>query len=192
MVHRHSVVIAGSRSDTRQRRSTGAAKNRHTMPVAQGPRFDLRNAALIGGIALVVAFGIGLTAIVLAQNSGNIEVRLGDDTFRSLNAQAMADQIAEDGPILFGDVAGGSRDIYLSHEGADPATGWSAFEARVAGTDRGCNVIWIAETRRFDDPCASGVDYPPDGTGLDQIPVVVEDGDLIIDINRVLPATEDR
>ena len=49
------------------------------MPVAQGPRFDLRNAAVVGGIALIVAFGVGLAAIILAQNSGNIEVRLGDD-----------------------------------------------------------------------------------------------------------------
>jgi len=159
------------------------------MPVAKGPRFDLRSAAVIGGIALVVAFGIGLVAIIVAQNSGNIEVRLGDDTFRSLNAQAMADEIDENGPILFGDVAGGSRDIWLQHDGTDPDSGWSAFEARRPGTDRTCNVTWNAASRRFDDPC-TGEAYPPDGTGLEQIPVTVEDGELVIDINRVRENTD--
>lgn len=154
------------------------------MPVAQGPRFDLRAAAIIGAIGLIVALGIGIVAVVLAQNSGNIEVRLGDDTFSSLNAAAMADEIAENGPILFGDVAGGSRDIWLQHDGRDPEAGWSAFEARRVGTDRTCNVTWDPDEARFDDPC-TGETYPADGTGLDQIPVYVEEGDLVIDLNRV-------
>ena len=47
------------------------------MPVAKGPKFDLRSAAVIGGIALMVAFGLGIAALFFAQSSGNIEVRLG-------------------------------------------------------------------------------------------------------------------
>ena len=155
------------------------------MPVAQGPRFDLRSAAVLAGVALAVAFGIGIVAIVAAQNSGTIEVRLGDDTFRSLDAQAMAEEIDENGPILFPDVAGGTRDIFLQHLGSDPQIGWTAFEARLVGRPRTCNVVWNAAFDQFDDPCDDAVVYPADGTGLDQIPVYVEDGDLVIDINDV-------
>lgn len=158
------------------------------MPVAKGPRFNLRNAAIIAGLALVVALTVGIAAIVVAQNSGEIEVRLGDDTFRSLDAEAMAAEIAENGPILFPDVAGGSRDIFLQHLGVDADTGWYAFEARVLGADRSCNVAWIASDASFDDPCLSGTTYPADGTGLDQIPVYVEEGDVIVDLNRVRDA----
>lgn len=155
------------------------------MPVAQGPRFDLRRTALVGGVALAIAFTIGIVAIIAAQNSGNIEVRLGDDTFRSLDAEAMAEEIADNGPILFPDVAGGTRDIFLQHLGTDPESGWTAFEARRAGSDRTCNVVWNATSRQFDDPCDATISYPADGSGLASIAVYVEDGDLVIDINDV-------
>ncbi len=158
------------------------------MPVAQGPRFDLRSAAVVAGIALFVAFALGIVAIVVAQNSGDIEVRLGDDTFRSLDADAMSAEIDENGPILFPDVGGGTRDIYLQHLGDDAETGWYAFEARIEGTGRTCNVTWNATANEFDDPCQAGTSYPADGAGLDQIPVYVEEGDVIVDLNRVRDA----
>ena len=159
------------------------------MPVAQGPRFDLRSAAVVAGIALFVAFALGIVAIVVAQNSGDIEVRLGDDTFRSLDADAMSAEIAENGPILFPDVGGGTRDIYLQHLGTDAESGWLAFDARIAGTDRTCNVTWDVATEQFEDPCRAGTSYPADGTGLDQIPVYVEEGDVIVDLNRIRDST---
>ncbi len=155
------------------------------MPVAQGPRFDLRSVAVIAGIALGVAFAIGIVAILSAQSSGEIEVRLGSDTFGSLDATAMADEIAENGPILFPDVGGGTRDIWLQHLGADAESGWFAFDARRAGAERECNVTWNGATRSFDDPCAEGVSYPADGAGLDPIAVYVSDGELEIDLNDV-------
>ena len=159
------------------------------MPVAKGPKFDLRSAAIIGGIALMVAFGLGIAALFFAQSSGNIEVRLGDSAFQRIETDRMAESIAEQGPVLWPDVAGGSRDIWLQHIGADSGSGWTAFDARVRGASRDCNVAWDAEQRTFTDPC-TGTVYPETGEGLPQIPIFFDGRELIIDINGVRSADE--
>ena len=99
------------------------------MPVAKGPKFDLRSAAVIGGIALMVAFGLGIAALFFAQSSGNIEVRLGDAAFQRIETDRMAESLAEQGPVLWPDVAGGSRDIWLQHVGTDNGAGTAAPRA---------------------------------------------------------------
>ena len=161
------------------------------MPVAKGPKFDLRSAAVLGGIALVVVFGLGIAALFFAQSSGNIEVRLGDSAFQRIETDRMAESIAEQGPVLWPDVAGGSRDIWLQHVGDDNATGWTAFDARLTSSGRKCNVIWDPETRIFTDPCTE-VTYPEDGEGLPQIPVFFDSRELIVDINGVFNADQFR
>ena len=89
------------------------------MPVAQGPKLDLRSATVLGAIAVVVAVTIGLVALTLGQRSNRLV--LGDLDFRSLDTDNMAEEIAENGPILWPDVASGSRDIWLQHLGDDNA-----------------------------------------------------------------------
>ena len=59
-----------------------------------------------------------------------------------MDAARISAEIAEGGPVLFSDVAGGSRDIILQHLGTDPDSGWLAFEARRAGQDRRCFFEW--------------------------------------------------
>lgn len=160
-----------------------------------------------------VAAGLALVAAVvwLAGPSGQVELRLGDRDFRDLDAVRISAEIANRGPVLFSDLAGGSRDIILQHLGADPESGWLAFEARRAGQDRRCFFQWQAEgdgssggeaagggeggtAAGGDGDGPGGVGHfvnscdPDDvvdarGTGLVQFPVTVVDGDIRVDIN---------
>lgn len=139
-----------------------------------------------------VAAGLILVAVVvwLAGPSGQVEVRLGDRDFRDLDAARISAEIAARGPVLFSDVAGGSRDIILQHLGADPESGWLAFEARRAGQDRRCFFQWRTVSsdndgggERFVNSCDPDDVVDAVGTGLVQFPVSVVDGDVRVDIN---------
>lgn len=149
-----------------------------------------RRAVVVG--AAGVAAGLVLVAVMvwLAGSSGQVEVRLGDRDFRELDAARISAEIAEGGPVLFSDVAGGSRDIILQHLGADPESGWLAFEARRAGQDRRCFFEWQAGGGEagegggwFVNSCDPGDVADARGTGLLQFPVSVVDGDVRVDIN---------
>jgi hypothetical protein len=135
--------------------------------------------AVIGvvlGLGLVIALFV--FAIPSLTESGTTELQLGSDTFDAGDAADRSETIADSGPILFPDVAGNQRDIYLQHVADDPASGWLAFDARRPGTDRTCTLEWTGSG--FTDPCG-GPDVPPDGQGLVQYTVeVTEDGDLSI------------
>jgi hypothetical protein len=61
-------------------------------------------------------------------------VKLGSETFADQDADDAAETVAEDGPILYADTAGGDRDIYVQHLGDDPEEGWIAFAARPPGS----------------------------------------------------------
>lgn len=110
-----------------------------------GSKSGVRRGVVVGVAG--VAAGLALVAAVvwLAGPSGQVELRLGDRDFRDLDAVRISAEIAKRGPVLFSDVAGGSRDIILQHLGADPESGWLAFEARRAGQDRRCFFQWQAE-----------------------------------------------
>ena len=125
-----------------------------------GSKSGVRRGVVVG--AAGVAAGLALVAAVvwLAGPSGQVELRLGDRDFRDLDAVRISAEIAKRGPVLFSDVAGGSRDIILQHLGADPESGWLAFEARRAGQDRRCFFQWRAGG---DDD--SGGDATGDGEG---------------------------
>jgi hypothetical protein len=150
------------------------------------------------GLALVLAFGVAVLA-----NRGSVDVQLGDDTFQGQDAQNAAEQIAENGPILYADAAGGDRDIVLQHLGGDPEAGWLAFAARPAGASRACTVRWNAA--ESGDPAdgvfrlvdgsgdesgtCDGTEFPADGEGLPQYPVTVREGRLEVDLNAADRAT---
>ena len=155
-------------------------------------------AAVGVGLAVAVAFGVAMLA-----NRGKVDVKLGDETFQGQDAAKAADQIDDGGPILYADAAGGDRDIILQHMGDSPQTGWLAFAARPAGVPRACSIQWDAgpsgdpsdgvfrlldgngdETRDCD-----GTEFPADGEGLPQYPVVVRDGRLDVDLNAADRAT---
>ena len=92
--------------------------------------------------------------------------------------------IARDGPLLFPDPQGRSRDIYIQHLGDDA---WLAFEARVSGAPRQCVVKWEAGPRHFVDPCDGRI-FPPDGAGLVSFPTTVnDDGKVVVNLSTPSP-----
>lgn len=157
------------------------------MPVAKGPKFDIRSAAIFGGVAVVAAIVIGIVAVQLGTQSNRLV--LGDTDFGSLSADNMAAEIAENGPILWPDIASGNRDIWLQHTGATPGEGWTAFDARRPGAGRECNVTWNVAERNFTDPC-DGTVYDESGEGLPQIPVFIDLRTLIVDLNGIRDAED--
>jgi hypothetical protein len=143
-----------------------------------------RNARSVVLAVLGVVVGLGLVialfvfAIPSLTESNTTQLQLGSDRFAAGAAADRSRTIAASGPILFPDVAGNQRDIYLQHLSDDPATGWLAFDARRPGTDRTCTLEWTGDG--FRDPCG-GPDVPPDGQGLVQYTVeVTDDGALRI------------
>jgi len=135
---------------------------------------------VLGLVLLVVVF---VFAVPSLSESNKVQVKLGSDRFDAGLATKRADAVRRDGPILFSDVASGQRDIFLQHQGDDDSTGWSAFDARKAGTSRDCTLKWDSQDVQFNDPC-DGSTVAPDGTGLTQYKVVVtQSGTVVINLN---------
>jgi hypothetical protein len=134
----------------------------------------------LGAIAVLVVF---LVAVNKTSGSGSIQVNLGDETFNAGDAESRAQTIADGGPILFSDVAGGQRDIFLQHQGGDVKTGWLAFDVRTPGQARDCMLQWDNTAKAFHDSCG-GATFPADGGPLPHYPATVnDDGDVIVDLN---------
>jgi len=159
------------------------------MPVARGPKIDLRSAIILGVSGVLMAGLIGVFVLWLS-STGGVEVQLGDDEFEDLHTEDMAEEIAADGPILFSDVGGGSRDIYVNHLSEDVHEGWVAFAARQPGADRTCFLEWRADQELFVDPC-DGTEIPADGGDLPHYGTYVEDDGerLVVDLNGVRSST---
>ena len=97
------------------------------MPLEKRTTASQLRAVSIGIAALAVAVGVTIMFFQAAGN-GKAPVVVSDttDQFRVGNATAMAKSIAGDGPLLFSDVSGRGqqRPIYVTHQGADPPSGW--------------------------------------------------------------------
>jgi len=144
--------------------------------------------------AVALAAVLGLAALVLllffvvrlASESGGSS--LGDETF-DVNASSLAAQVARDGPVLFPDLLGKGRDIFIQHLSDDRKEGWRAFRATAAaGADRRCTLRWERTERLFRDPCDPDRTYPADGEGLEQYRAAVEGSNkLVVDLRRTGP-----
>ena len=152
------------------------------MPVSRGPRFNLRSAVVVGLAGVVVAVTLAAGVFLLIQSGGDVEIRLGDRDFRDMDTERISAEIADRGPILFGDVADGDLDIILQHLGADPEAGWLAFEARRPGQSRECFFAWQSEQGEFANTCDADDIVDAEGTGLRHFDVAVVDGDVRVDI----------
>ena len=153
------------------------------MPVSRGARPDLRSVIMVGLAGVAVALGLAGAVLLLTRGGTDVEIRLGDRDFRDMETGRISAEIADRGPILFGDVADGSLDIVLQHLGDDPETGWLAFEARRAGQSRDCFFEWRAEHTDFVNTCDPDDTVDAAGTGLRHFDVAVVDGDVRVDIN---------
>ena len=153
------------------------------MPVVHSVRVNVRRATAVGLVGMAGAVGAVILVLSLAGSSYSIEVRLGDDDFRGIDAADLADEIAEHGPVPFPDLLGRGRPIWVTHAGSDPVIGWYAFLARTPKGSR-CVAQWDADAVGFVDSCDAGTSYPPDGTGLEQLRWQVVDRELRILINN--------
>ena len=141
-------------------------------------------AVVLAAGAVVAGLLVGWLVLQLA-SSGQADIRLGEDEFNAGYTEVLARAIDDgDGqPLVFNDVSGGDRDIYVQHVGGDEATGWYAFETRVPGTDD-CFAEWDVAAAEFVSTCDDGVTFPADGTGLTAYPTRVnEDGRVIVDLH---------
>lgn len=161
------------------------------MSPVQQTRLSPRTVVIMAISAVIIAGGLLLFVLVSLpqlRSTGQVEVKLGSDTFDAGYATVQADAIAANGPILYPDPAGGQRDIFVQHLGDDPVTGWFAFDARRPGTGRECNIVWDANTTTFVDPCG-GPTIPADGTGMQAFAVEVRPGEedgterIVVDLN---------
>lgn len=156
------------------------------MPVERSKGHAGRALAVSGVAVALIAGGLWLVA-TLTSRTDSFDVRLGDQTFQGGNAERLADEIAERGPIFYGDVSdsgsGDARDIILQHIGDDADEGWYAFRAQPPGQERDCTWTWQPDEELFRAACDDGLTAPADGEGLESYPVDVDDGKLDIDLN---------
>ena len=141
-------------------------------------------AALVALVGVVVLFaGIGLTTLAL-KNRNSPDLRLGDQTFQGGSTTNLAAEIAERGPIFYGDVSGRKdRDMILQHLGNDPDKGWYAFLAAPIDKPRDCTWTWRPAKRVFVARCDPSLTAPADGAGLTQFKVTIADGRIDVNLN---------
>lgn len=141
--------------------------------------FTAVGAVIAAALLFAVITRVTSTASTPAGGSGTRTAQ-----FELGRATDYAKTIARDGPLLFPDPQGRSRDIYIQHLGEDA---WLAFEARVSGAPRQCVVKWEQGARQFVDPCDGRV-FPPDGAGLVSFPTTVtDDGNVVVDLSSPSP-----
>ena len=152
------------------------------MPVASGPKITPLRAIIYSLIS--IGLGVALVfAIVSLAGSDRIEVKLGDDDFNAGDAENLAAEIADRGPVPWAPLSRG-RSIWINHVGDDPEKGWFAFDVQSPGASEDCVVDWDADRRLFADTCDPALVYSATGEGLTQFGVWVDDGgDLIVDVN---------
>jgi hypothetical protein len=161
------------------------------MPVERGPALSARSAIILALSAVFVAGVLFLFVVWLAGTGDGVEVQLGDDVFDAGRTERIAAEIADRGPILYSDVAGGTRDLYLNHLSEDPTEGWVAFAAQQPGAARDCFLEWQPDEEHFVDTCDDAAVFPPDGGDQPRYEVFLEEDDerIVIDINGVRSTT---
>lgn len=141
-------------------------------------------AAVVAVVGIVVLFaGIGLATLAL-NGRNSPDLGLGDQTFRRQSTERLSKEIAERGPVFYGDVSGRKdRDIIVQHLGDDPDVGWYAFPAAPVDKARDCTWQWQADEELFRARCDESLTAPADGEGLPQFKVTVSGGTVDIDLN---------
>jgi hypothetical protein len=141
--------------------------------------------AAVGLIAAVLF----VVFLVKLASSGSVKSQLGSSTFLALRARDYAPQIDAQGPLLFADLLGKSRPVYLQHLGPDYKAGWVAIQATIPGEPTRCVVTWRPADHLFHDGCGPTT-YPPDGAGLVRYPAtVLPSGRINVDLRHPLPSS---
>lgn len=110
---------------------------------------------VLGGMALLAAvFGVTwAVALWMSRGGADPSERFVPSTFRVGRVEAVSDEIAESGPLLFPnlDSSTAGRTVVLDHTGDDPTRGWSASWAYPADAGSTCPVEQVEGTDRFVD-----------------------------------------
>lgn len=152
---------------------------------ARRPKQDRSRAVVLGSLVAAAVAGVLLYAVVRFAADNPDKANLGSPVLR-LNAERLADEIAERGPVLFPDALNRDREVFLQHRGADVDQGWVAIGAYGSTVAPACVLRWEPDPGRFVDPCGEGT-YPPDGTGLTTYPATVADGTVSVDLRTPNP-----
>ena len=151
---------------------------------------------LAGVLVLAVLGGLlWLTAAYIAGGGADTTDRLAPTTFRVGPVDNVADEIAEDGPLLFSppglNTASGEQSIVLDHEGDDPTRGWVIYAAHPADRDVTCAVTQVEGTRTFVDCDGREIeisDLAPPDEGVR--PIVENRETLVLDLRGVTSTTD--
>lgn len=159
------------------------------MSTRQQQRQGRQRAILVGSTVAVVTAALLLFLVVRFASQNPEKANLGSSVLR-LNAERLANEIAERGPVLFKDPLNRDREVYVQHLGTDVTEGWLAVGAYASEVSLDCLVQWRASAKRFEDPCTKTT-YPADGDGLTTYPATVVDGQVRVDL-RTPDATTPR
>lgn len=170
------------------RRDAGATAGRDAGAVPRRPSTRRGTTFATSAAVAVILAVLFVVFLVELASSGSVKNQLGESTFLAGRTRDYAPQIAAQGPLLFNDLGGGSRQVYLQHLGDDRRQGWVAVAAHVDGEPRTCLLQWRQDDHRFHDLC-TGATYPADGSGLVRYPVAVRPSDrLDLNLRAPLPA----
>jgi hypothetical protein len=136
---------------------------------------------VLGGtvvIALILLATWGVAALV----RHNPSEQLAPSTFRVGNVEDVAEEIAENGPLLFPglNTSTGERSLVLDHEGDDATRDWNIYWAYPADRDASCPVTQLEGSRRFTDCEGRTLDVPQLALPPDGVHPIVENRRVLI------------
>jgi hypothetical protein len=142
---------------------------------------------VLGGIVvLALIFGV-MWAIAAFRSGGENELteRLAPSTFRVGRIDSVAEEIAEEGPIVFANLAlDVERPLVLDHAGDDPARGWFVYYAYPEDRDPRCAVEQVEGSAEFVDCDGRTIDVTALAPPVGVHPVVVEQRDIVLDLRE--------
>jgi hypothetical protein len=158
------------------------------VPVAQS-QGHAGKALAVAGVAIVL-IAVVAAFVAVAASRGNVEVHLGDDRFQAGQTDRLSKEIDDGGglPLLYQDLVGKGRHLFVQHEGQQQDEGWIAFGA-FDPDEPSCLVLLDRDEKVLVNGCDKSVTYPLDGKGLKQYPVSVEDGRIYVDVNELSTST---
>jgi hypothetical protein len=152
-------------------------------PVDQS-RGHVGRAAAVALVGVIVALGSLALVTFATRHTNSTNLNLGDQTFKGGSTTKIAKEIADRGPIFYGDVSGRKdRDMILQHVGKKSNKGWYAFLAAPLDERRDCTWQWQEDEQQFRAKCDRSRTAPADGKGLPQFKVTVANGHIDVDLN---------
>lgn len=137
---------------------------------------------VLGGIAFFAILGLVTWGIAAYLSGGNAQTtdNLAPPRLELGSAASRANDVAEDGPLLFSELSTitGERSLVLDHDGEDPANGWRLYYAFPPGRPD-CPVEQVRGTATFIDCDGTELDVTELSPPTDDVRPVVEDERLL-------------